>query len=97
MQTKPARKFSDAEIDLLVKQAGERERVSIQQMNTQIDAKILDKPIVSEGRAVVLVRHAEERARMEITQSNERLVLEERFTQERAEIVKRHAQELEKI
>lgn len=72
MQADPSRRFSDAELALFAKQAGERARLAALQANEQIEAKILDRPLLSVEEIDAVEAAAVEAAELQARQSNDR-------------------------
>jgi hypothetical protein len=91
------RKLSSSEIDLLASQASEREAVSIDQEDKQIDAGMLTRAKATPEERELRIRHTSERARMEMEMSNKMFDVQEVIKLQNRAVLLRHQAEKDQL
>jgi len=90
-------KLTDVQIDLLVKQAEQRESISIDQEDAQIDIGLLKRSKASHEERALRIRQRGEVARLEMITQNQMIALGEEAESRRRALLSRHAAEKEEL
>lgn len=93
----PPQKLSAAQIDLLVKQAEQRESISIDQEDAQIDVGLIKRGKASPEERALRIRQRGELALLEMNTQNQMIALAEDAESRRRALLSRHAAEQEEF